>query len=71
MWLWIILFYSLKHLKLKLNQILVIFLPLELLHASLFLIGPGSLGRYVMSSILLGIVLLIASIHMKLIQWKI
>jgi hypothetical protein len=52
--------------ELKISNLLFSLSPTLLLHLSLFLIGPSSLGRYVMSTILQGSILLVILINERL-----
>jgi len=58
MWCWVLLVYALKTLQIrKVGKICILYYPILLTHATLFLVGPISVPRYVMSSILIGVVL--------------
>jgi hypothetical protein len=61
LWLWPILFFYISSLRLtKFSQIFVSLLPIFLLHAGNVILGPGPLGRYYMSTILVGVSLTIS-----------
>jgi hypothetical protein len=58
LWLWPILFFFVRQMKLrKCNELFPVFAPILTLHFLLFLVGPSSLGRYVMSTIYMGVIL--------------
>jgi len=62
-WLWPMIYLFVYRVKtLTFRQILQIFTPTLTLHSIIFLVGPTSLGRYVMSTILLGFTCLVAVI---------
>ena len=61
LWLYpIIIFYLLRG---TLSRFVPEMFPILILHASLVLVGPGSFGRYVLSTIILGIALAMAQIY--------
>jgi hypothetical protein len=67
MWLWPITFFVLTRInKRNLLHLSIALLPTISLHLSLFLIGPSSLGRYVMSTILQGVIICLILISEKL-----
>jgi len=67
LWLWLLIYFVVTRLReLKISNLLFSLSPTLLLHLSLFLIGPSSLGRYVMSTILQGSILLVILINERL-----
>lgn len=61
LWLWPILFFYISFLRFtKWTEISIALLPTLLLHAANVLLGPGPLGRYYMSTILVGLALTIS-----------
>lgn len=61
LWLWPILYFYISRLKLtKFKQLSISLLPISILHSSTVILGPGPLGRYYMSTILVGLSLTIA-----------
>ena len=67
LWLWPLIYFVVTRLReLKISNLLFTLSPTLLLHLSLFLIGPSSLGRYVMSTILQGSILLVILINERL-----
>ena len=58
MWCWVLLIYALKTLQIfKIRKLLMLYYPVITTHLTLFLVGPVSVPRYVMSSILIGVIL--------------
>ena len=55
-WLWPLLIFFIKGCRLNTRNLILIGLPILTLHTLLFLIGPSSLGRYVMASIYMGVI---------------
>jgi hypothetical protein len=61
MWLWPIFLFFITRMKvLKVSELVVLVSPTLLLHLILFVIGPSSLPRYVMSTVLQGIIFSVA-----------
>ena len=61
LWLWPILFFYISSLRLtRVSHLFVSLLPIFLLHAGNVVLGPGPLGRYYMSTILVGVSLSIS-----------
>jgi hypothetical protein len=61
LWLWPILFFYVSSLRLtRVSHLFVSLLPIFLLHAGNVVLGPGPLGRYYMSTILVGVSLSIS-----------
>ena len=56
LWLWPLLIFLIRSCKVRTRDLLLISLPILTLHTLLFLIGPSSLGRYVMASIYMGVI---------------
>jgi hypothetical protein len=56
LWLWPILFFYISSLRItRVSRLFVSLLPIILLHAGNVVLGPGPLGRYYMSTILVGV----------------
>jgi len=56
LWLYPMFFLILGLLRKNIQSVLIVFVPTLLLHFVIFIVGPSSIGRYVMSTIIMGLV---------------
>jgi hypothetical protein len=67
LWLWPLVYFFVKRFQIRsFRKLVVLISPTLLLHTTLFLVGPSSLGRYVMSTVFQGVIVTLVMIGEKL-----